>query len=211
MMKKRAQFSRRDWRNLSAYLDDALPPRQQQAFERQMETRPELRRKLRQMEQSRAMIRALPPLRAPRNFTLQAHMLPARPGMRAYPILRLASVLASVLFVVLLAGDLFGGAMQSSAPAMQQKSVASDAVTEAPMELMAAPEAPPLSDQNFVSGAEQPTEVISERALSPTPTITPSPVPARLPNPHQMGEVALAVLALLTGGAAWVLHRRGYA
>jgi anti-sigma factor RsiW len=109
----------RDWEAISAYLDGALDPKQQAQLEARLEKDAEMRAGLREMRRTRTVLRSQPRLRAPRNFTLTPEMAGLKAGRRsqpfAFPILRLASVLATIFFVVVAVGDLVG---RSAKPAL---------------------------------------------------------------------------------------------
>jgi len=101
----------RDWETLSAYLDGQLNPKQLERLEGRLRDDVGLRSALDEIRRTSAILRSQPKLRAPHNFTLSPDMvgMPAsrRATSRAYPILRFASVLISILFVVSMAGDLY--------------------------------------------------------------------------------------------------------
>ncbi len=104
-----------DWELLSAYLDNELSPRERTQVEARLKASAELRQGLSELRQVRHTLRSQPRLRAPRNFTLTPQMAGVRPGVRpgglllppAYPMLRLASVLATIFFVLITAGSLY--------------------------------------------------------------------------------------------------------
>jgi anti-sigma factor RsiW len=100
-----------EWEALSAYLDNQLPPKDRSRLEDRLKREAELRQALEEMRRTRAVLRSQRPLRAPRNFTLT----PAMAGVRRrsgrsmgspFGVLRLASVLATIFFVLLTVGDL---------------------------------------------------------------------------------------------------------
>jgi len=96
---------------LSAYLDNALTTRQRQALEARLAASPELRAQLDDLRAMRAMLRAAPALKPPRDFRLD----PARYARRAWwsrlDILRLTSALSAAAAVLLLAlGIVLAGA-----------------------------------------------------------------------------------------------------
>jgi hypothetical protein len=102
------------------------------------------------LEELRSITRlmaALPPKRAPRNFTLQPSMLGMRSVSVVYPRLQLATVLATLAFVITFGVDLLAG----GAPLARQASFESQAAMEpaAAPEFAAAPaedEAPLMAD-----------------------------------------------------------------
>ncbi len=98
----------RDYEVLSAYLDGQLDPRQKANLEARLKTNQDLADTLRKLTQTRAMLRSLPVIKAPRSFKLTPEMSGKRPTPRLYPIFQFASALASVLLVLVLAGDFLG-------------------------------------------------------------------------------------------------------
>lgn len=104
----RQKISLRDWETLSAYLDGELTERQRQDLEARLTREVNLQAALDELRDTRTALRSLPPLRAPRNFTLSAEVAGARAWASLYSRLRLASALAGVLFAVLVVGDLMG-------------------------------------------------------------------------------------------------------
>lgn len=151
---------------LHAYLDDALRPRERQRFEQQLAQDADLRVELAQMRALKQQLRQLPRRQVPRNFTLDParYGRPARePLVQAYPMLRAATVLTALLFVVLLGTNLFTSgapvailespqtaAEVAEAPAMEEAPagvtrIVTETVVEEPMaeESTAADEAAP--------------------------------------------------------------------
>jgi hypothetical protein len=127
----------RDWEALSAYLDNQLKPKDRVRLESRLEQSPELRSALEELRRTRAVLRSQRRLRAPRNFTLTPEMagvrLGFRPGARpissSYPVLRLASVLATIFFIFITIGDL---AVRMAAPAPMTVAVSQDQPVMAP-------------------------------------------------------------------------------
>ena len=88
----------RDVEKLSAYLDGQLKPSEIARLEARLQTDPGLASVLRDLRQARGILRQLPKRRAPRNFTLTPKMVGLKPPMpSAYPVFRLATVLATLL------------------------------------------------------------------------------------------------------------------
>ena len=102
------QISNRDWERLSAYLDQQLSPKEIAALEMRLQTGSILQEALQELQISRNALKQLPLLKAPRNFTLTPQMVGIQKPitLRWYPVLRFASVLTSILFVVIVVGDL---------------------------------------------------------------------------------------------------------
>lgn len=104
------QITPRDWETLSEYLDDQLNAPERHELESRLTKNPELKQGLEELRSMRMILRNLPKLRAPRNFTLTPSMAGQRVGAStssgAYPVLRLASMLATLFFFIVTAGGL---------------------------------------------------------------------------------------------------------
>ena len=88
----------RDVEQLSAYLDGQLKPSERARLKARLQREPELASVLQDLRQARGILRQLPRRRAPRNFILTPKMVGLKPPMpRAYPVFRLATVLATLL------------------------------------------------------------------------------------------------------------------
>ncbi len=99
----RPTLTPQDWETLSAYLDGQLAETQKRQIQDLMTLRPELKQGLEELRRTRAVLRAAPRRRAPRNFTLSAEMAhKARPRFRWgwTPSFSFASGLAAVLLVL---------------------------------------------------------------------------------------------------------------
>jgi hypothetical protein len=91
------------WVQVSAYLDGELSAREKESFEQKLHTNDDLRQAVKQMRQTRAMIRSIPHRSAPRNFTLSPSMVAeSQPGFRfLVPALSFASAFATLAALVL--------------------------------------------------------------------------------------------------------------
>ncbi len=90
----------RDVELLSAYLDGQLSPSDSARLESRLSSDADLRAALNDLRSARGLLRKLPQRRAPRNFTLTLKMAGIKPPEpRAYPTLRFATVLATLLFL----------------------------------------------------------------------------------------------------------------
>jgi hypothetical protein len=100
----------RDFKKLSAYLDGQLSPRQRNHLEARLKKETELQATLLDLRHTLTLLRTTPRQRSPRNFTVTPEMVgqPRKVNARLYPAFRLASALASLLFVVVVVGDTFG-------------------------------------------------------------------------------------------------------
>jgi len=227
--------SSRDVEQLSAYLDGGLSRKEQARLKARLASDPVLRATLQDLQRTRALLRQLSHKRAPRNFSLTARMVGARPPMpRAYPILRLATVIASLLFFSTFASNLLSGAAPA-APAPAAMEMEQMLATEAPM--LAAPPpsadkamAPTLLPPSGMGGGEAEATPTAAPLASMAPTTAPlasmappteSPqvpeeraLPKALPEPAPsypfslLGslQVALIVIALASGLSAYCLR-----
>jgi anti-sigma factor RsiW len=139
------KITSRDGEILSAYLDGQLTPRERAHLEKRLREEPQLRNALGELHRTRAILRSQPRLRAPRNFMLTPQMagIPGRKAPRLYyPVLRLASVMAGLLFVVLLVGDLLTAPRQPAALQLAQNKTAGQVEQGAPKRAVAPTEKP---------------------------------------------------------------------
>ena len=99
---------------LSAYLDDELSTEEQARLEAQLATDPALRAELDALRHTVTLVRDLPPVPLSRNFVLPQTMAvrprpapPVRPRrVSTAPLLTAATAVVSLMFVVVLVGDL---------------------------------------------------------------------------------------------------------
>ncbi len=175
------RISERDLEMLSTYLDGQLTLGERAQLEARLQTEQELRTALEQIWQAQAAVRNLPFLRAPRNYMLSPKMAGLRKqSPRIYPILGLASALASLLLVLVLIGDLITVrtpgiiSLQSVQIVETQMIAVMEAVqTEAALPKSAAPEAETEIIEAPAAGTEEPvlgirpTEVVEMMAPPP--------------------------------------------
>src|SRR4051794_13649535 len=89
----------RDVELLSAYLDGQLSGADSVRLESRIKTEPELRAVYVDFRQARSFLRRLPARRPPLNFTLTPKRAEIKPPLpRIFPVFRLASALATILF-----------------------------------------------------------------------------------------------------------------
>jgi hypothetical protein len=160
----KTNYSSRDWELLSEYIDQQLHPSKQRRLEARLQQEPELRAALEDLRRTRAILRSAPKIKAPRNFTLKPHMVPQPAPRRVYPVFQFASALASVLFVLVLVGDLLGIGFVPESPVMMAQPAAVEAleVEQAPGALaLPAAEGPVDSAEIMIV---PPEEVVSEAA-----------------------------------------------
>ncbi|MBU1660613.1 MAG: hypothetical protein KKD28_03985 [Chloroflexi bacterium] len=197
-MKK--QISSRDWETLSVYLDGQVRPRARTSLEARLQTDPSLSAALDELRRTRSVLRSLPRLRAPRNFTLTPQMAgqPRVIASRLYPAFRLASALASLLFVLVVAGDFLGLGGMATAPL---KEAAAPQIEFAIQEAEALP---------AMEAVEMPVAAeAGDKTAEP-------PAPAELALEAEITEVAEADIIPRVGGAendvdAGVIEKEGAA
>jgi anti-sigma factor RsiW len=109
-----------DMEQLSAYLDGQASHSEKTRLENRLKTDPALAAELKQLRQTRKLLRSMHHIRAPRNFTLTPKMAGIRPPTpRVVPALSWASAVAMVLFVFTLGTTMLGGlSFGASAPMM---------------------------------------------------------------------------------------------
>jgi len=136
-------ISERELVELSAYLDGQLAPGEKARLEKTLRSRPELRAAMADLQHTRHHLRNQPAIRAPRNFTLSPKFAESQQRRSIFSTLfntmRVASIAASLLFVLVLLGDLFVPRAGVGVPmaAMPVESVPVEEVVEeaAPMEV----------------------------------------------------------------------------
>lgn len=183
---------------LTAYLDNALTPRQRQQVEQDLAQDQELFAEVEQMRLLQQAMRQLPQRRVKRNFTLDPSLYgrPQRePLVQAYPVLRTATVIAAFLFIFLLAANVFMssvGMVASPEPiAMQMASdeeAAAGEPAEAPLLMEAAPaeeevEAPAVAEEvqvepEFAAPADEAEQLFQELAQEAEEAVTMEEAPA---------------------------------
>jgi hypothetical protein len=157
---------------LSTYLDDQLSSRERERLEARLATDPTLQAELEALRRTVSLVRDLPPVPIPRNFILpqtaaeRPQPAPLSRPRRAWaaPLLTAATVVVSLLFVVILAGDLLLVSRMSNLATAPEPS----ALMEAPQMAM---EPSPIIEKVEL-------EVEAERVVE---TPTPAPLPAEAP------------------------------
>jgi hypothetical protein len=98
----------RDVELLSEYLDGRLSPSDAARLEARLSADASLKATLQDLRETRGLLRSLPQRRAPRNFRLTPKMAGVRPPEpRAYPVFRLATAIATFLFLASVAVNAF--------------------------------------------------------------------------------------------------------
>ena len=165
----RPQLSHRDYEQISAYLDGGLKPNERARVEARLQSDDAFQATFQEMRKTRSLLRSLPRMRSPHNFTLTPAMVGkpvTRPGLypRSYYTLRLSAVLSSVFLVVVLIGDFLTSGLR---PAMMP--------TMAPVPVQAEQTVLPVATQAMVEALKEipPSEEGGVQAPSaPMPTAT---------------------------------------
>lgn len=167
---------------LSPYLDGEVTAQERALVETAIAASPELRQDLETLRQTVSLLAALPPVAAPRPFTLsEADVRPVRPAAKPFLGLprwlmgwaTLAATLLCVLAIggVFLAGQFGGMTAQPAQIAYQQEAAApaAEAVEEAPAEAEMAKEAAPAEPpaEEKMAAAEAPVEEPAATAEAP--------------------------------------------
>lgn len=226
----------RDIENLSAYLDGQLKDSDAARLEARLKSDPELDSVLRDLRATRGILRKLPARKAPRNFTLTRQMVGLKPPVpRTYPLFRLATVFATLLFVMSLSVNMLspyvsftnipspafgygGGGGGCEEPCEPPSAVAQDsapmeesaAATEAPAateEAFAAEMAPPNATEDTADSADGAATKSSEPPAS-------DELPESAPQPEVQNEapfsnawvVGSLIVAVLGAAIMWFMQ-----
>jgi hypothetical protein len=107
-------MKRHDIELLSAYLDGELKSSDLAKMETRLKSDPELESAMNGLRATRTLLRRLPTRKAPRNFTLTRNLVEQNPPLpRTYPIFRLATVVATLLFFFTIGITSFANQMNS--------------------------------------------------------------------------------------------------
>lgn len=195
--------SERDLELLSAYLDGELTDREREALEKRLAQDGTLRATLQSLRDTVALVRDLPPLKAPRNFTLDPAVYgrPVRWWQRWFTlgtVLQISGALGAAASMVLIVAA-FLLSSQEAAPQLARDeavSVGFVAQTASPSPavqptLLSTPTLSP-TQESFVVGEVQQEETFALDSAS-VPTASPlPPTPAAFVSPSQVeaGEAA---------------------
>lgn len=225
----------RDVEKLSAYLDGQLKPSEKARLESRLQTDPELASILKELRQTRGLLRQLPQRRAPRNFTLTPKMVGQKPPLpRTYPVFRFATVLATLLLFFTFATNFLAPSLASTAsypygrgggggvdqPQVMMESATKEPALEMPAEEPAAPATPsPMATQGAPAaedtGPAEPTAEASEKnGVQEAPTgdtfaqQMPPQEPDRSPAPLISApvQITLAGIAAVSALVAFILR-----
>ncbi len=197
------KITTREWEALSAYLDGQLAQKERARLENGLREDQNLRMALDELRQTRTVLRSQPKLRSPRNFTLTPAMVGRRVQPRstvpALPVFRLASVLATLMLVVVFAGDFLTNrqpaaiSMSALAPAATEVSPFAAQVETNPYPDIGQGEAVPAPNQKLM--AVQPTPEATAQpgmgVLAEAPSFTAEPT-VEAPAQSQAGPEVLS-------------------
>jgi hypothetical protein len=219
----------RDVELLSAYLDGQLNQSDSAMLESRLVSEAGLRELLDELRVSRRILHDLPKRGAPRNFLLTPRMAGLKPPEPAgyYPIFRLATGLAFLLFIASFA---LNGLAPVAAPHLAAAPAFGFGGAAAPQEAAPAASAAPLQSLSPLSASPNETpgtaknntpQILGTPAVGIAPgPIQPTPLQS-LPHTDQVTtinqteppvplswQLGLGAVALIFGLAAWLLHKR---
>ena len=165
----------KDFEQLSAYIDNQLSAAEKAELEARLANEAELKATLNDLQRTVRVLRTLPVVKPPHNFTLT----PAQVGVRRgplFPVFRLAAALCSLLLVLAVARDFTTSSL--SASATRDLTTQSSAVTPLALPNAAALLGTPTPESSLgtsVAGAPRPTSSASaEVDVTPFALLGPS-------------------------------------
>ncbi len=165
----------RDLEILSAYLDNALPTKDAARLELRLQDEPELLTQLAELRGTRRLLRDLPVLSVPRNFTLHPEDVGATIRPVNMPWMRWATTAVAFSFVFVLAADAFttlgfGAARDAAAPQTESFAIQQDAPAE--FEAAAEEELAVVEEEAVAEEADVPLELEATAPLAELPALT---------------------------------------
>jgi hypothetical protein len=184
---KMYRMTNRDWELLSAYLDRELPAGQQTRLETRLQAEPELRQAYEDLRRTRAALRSLGVVRAPRNYYLKPQMVAQRrPVSKLSPAFGWVSAVATLLLVLVLAGDFLNasrfllGGLQSPAPRAMEAAGDQAVQPFAVEEVIEAPALEAQAEEEMMAMVAPETEEAAAPAAEALPESTPTEYPAEV-------------------------------
>jgi anti-sigma factor RsiW len=161
--------------SLSAYLDGELTLRERTRVEQHLKECQACAENLRTLRQTVALLKELPAVPAPRSFAVRPRVAKTRPAPApsawGYGLLKGATAISALLFVLLIGGDLalhvVGGPLASFAPAAPAPEAAPAPSHQADMGLAPSEEAPVLGQEKETAELEA-TPPENAQAIAPT-------------------------------------------
>jgi hypothetical protein len=203
---------------LSAYLDGEPSPKEQAAVEKHLARCADCAQNLHTLRQTVALLEQLPPVAVPRSFAIRPVPAIQRPSFfqtrQAYVYLRAATALATILFVVVLAGDAFlTGLAPYLAPARApavierevpvEKMVVETVVVEKEVPVTVEVEKEVVVEKPVVETVIVEKEVVAEATKAPAVEVesayeaTPVPAPAEKKNELALTQKPLPTPAVV--------------
>lgn len=215
---------------LSAYLDGQLDSAVSARLASRLKSDESLRAVLDDLREARGILHQLPQRRAPRNFILTPKMAGIKPpAPRAYPVFRLATAVATLLFLITFVvnglspvathlaaapapafgmGGGAGGGPNESAPATQAPAMAAPAATEASQpfaaQSLAGTQTPSATNDNSRTMAlATQTSELAPKAAAPAP-LNAAPAQVQPEAPIQNQEPVSFIWQIVLGIVALI-------
>ncbi len=210
-------ISNKDWINLSAYIDGALSEIERARLDKSLAESKDLQQELANLQRLKAAVRALPAKKAPRDFMLSPAMVKVRKQqVKLFASLRLASVAATILFLVAFAGEaiLKGNIFQGQQPATLEMEAAlsreSDQAVEDPQIITwgYSPEAKGLGGGGGVGGGPMAGSAEPSMPMEESPVEMELAMPEDEPLPKAEPQEEESMLAAPGTGEALILGLR---
>ena len=189
---------------LSAYVDGALPDRERLAVEQQLQADSALAAELRELQTTVAMLRDMPPVHAPRSFTLDpATVAPRRSwalGWQRWATVLGMLVLMATVGLNLALGERTGTTAATSAPAANRNAFSEPmadgaaAATTAPAAEAAIMPASPPAAATSASAAELAQPVPATGSAKLSATTVPDLAPSAASGAAQANDTAAATM-----------------
>ena len=161
-----------DWQKCSDYFDRQMDAAGRADFEARLRLEPALRENMEDLRRLRMALRSQPRIRVRKNFTLTPQLVgrkPTRSTWGMFQSLRLATVLASVMLVLVIAGDLLSNRMMQ-APATSDMALTFQAANAPEAAVEGAVPAEPAPESR--KAAPPPSEIEAEIVAQATPEIS---------------------------------------
>ncbi|TFH37063.1 MAG: hypothetical protein E4G99_03480 [Anaerolineales bacterium] len=161
-------------RRLSAYMDGELSPREARKVAARLESDPGLQQTLRELQVVARSLRSLPQVRPPRSFILSPAAVGVPLRAVSYPALRLATMIATFVFVAMIGVDIVSNPLSGASPSRSFDQVAAEAPAMAESETLGAAKIEPAAEEalqeqaaaDMLAGAELPVLEADDQALA---------------------------------------------
>ena len=156
---------RREFELLSAYLDGELKPREARKVEARLRTDARWQREYNALKALVTTTHGLPQYKPPRSFILTPEMVGLRERPRGYPVLRLATALATFAFIAVLGFDLISSSAMGAAPMRALEQEMGEAPAAPEMEMLDAAKSE-VSELQAEAQEVPEDEIVGEEALA---------------------------------------------